>query len=93
MFKNTIVFENEDGSVEEWDCPPITYVKNRRFIHQNSPCDIFSGIGFRKNKRASKRVFFLFKRQLLVGGFTGAVDVWPRAEPFGFAKLFERTGF
>ena len=46
-----VKFENEDGSVEEWDCPPITYVKNHRFIHQNSPCDIFSGIGFRKNKR------------------------------------------
>ena len=46
-----VKFENEDGNVEEWDCPPITYVKNRRFIHQNSPCDIFSGIGFRKNKR------------------------------------------
>lgn len=45
-----VKFENEDGSVE-WDCPPITFVKNRRFIHQNSPCDIFSGIGFRKNKR------------------------------------------
>lgn len=46
-----VKFKNEDGSIEEWNCPPITYVKNHRFIHNGSPCDIFSGIGFRKNKR------------------------------------------
>jgi hypothetical protein len=46
-----VKFEKEDGSIEEWNCPTITYVKNHKFIHQNSPCDIFSAIGFRKNKR------------------------------------------
>lgn len=46
-----VKLEKEDGSIEEWNCPPITHVKNHRVIHQNSPCDIFSAIGFRKNKR------------------------------------------
>lgn len=46
-----VKFEKENGSIEEWSCPPITYVKNHKFIHNNSPCDIFSAIGFRKNKK------------------------------------------
>lgn len=46
-----VKFEKEDGSIEEWDCPPITYVKNHRFIHNGDHCDIFSAIGFRKNER------------------------------------------
>lgn len=45
-----VKFENEDGSTKEWNCPPITYVKNHRFSYNGINCDIFSAIGFRTNE-------------------------------------------
>lgn len=49
-----VKFENKDGSVEEWDCPPLTYVKNHKFIYNGVHCDIFTGIGFRTNERGEE---------------------------------------
>lgn len=46
-----VKFKNKDGSIEEWDCPPLTYVKNHRFIYKGEHCDIFTGIGFRTNEK------------------------------------------
>ena len=45
-----VKFENEDGSIKEWNCPPITYVKNHRIVCNGVHCDIFSAIGFRTNE-------------------------------------------
>lgn len=45
-----VKFKNKDGSVEEWDCPPLTYVRNHKFIYKGEHCDIFTGIGFRTNE-------------------------------------------
>jgi hypothetical protein len=52
-----VKFENEDGTVEEWNRPPMTYVKNRRFIYNNRLCDILGAIGFRTNERGEEMCY------------------------------------
>lgn len=52
-----VKFENENGSVEEWNCPPIAYVKNHKFIYNDRLCDIFSAIGFRTNERGEEMCY------------------------------------
>lgn len=49
-----VKFENKDGSIEEWDCPPLTYVKNHRLIYNGGHCEIFTGIGFRTNEKGEE---------------------------------------
>lgn len=55
-----VKFENEDGSVEVWNCPPITYIKNRKFIYNDRLCDILSPIGFRTNERGEEVCYTTF---------------------------------
>ena len=50
----TARFVKEDGSVEEWNYPPITFVKNHRFIYNDRTCDILGGIGFRTNEKGEE---------------------------------------
>ena len=50
-------FENEDGSVEEWICPPMTYVKNYKFIYNDKLCEIFSAIDFRTNEKGEEMCY------------------------------------
>ena len=49
-----LMFENEDGSVEEFICPSMTYVKNDKFIYNDRLCEIFSEIDFRTNERGEE---------------------------------------
>lgn len=49
-----VKLENEDGSVEECDYPPMTYVKNHKFIYNDVTCYIFTFIGFRTNEKGEE---------------------------------------
>lgn len=49
-----VKFENEDGSVDEWNCPSMTRVKNYKFIYNDRLCDILSDIDFRTNERGEE---------------------------------------
>lgn len=50
----TARFEKEDGSIEEWNCPTTIFVKNRRFIYEDRPCDIFGSIVLRTNEKGEE---------------------------------------
>ena len=52
-----VKFENEDGSVEEYNYPPMTRVKNNKFIYNNRICNILTYIGFRTNEKGKEVCF------------------------------------
>lgn len=53
----TVRFEKEDGSVEEWNCPTTVFVKNRRFIYNDRPCNIFGSIVIGTNEKGEEVCF------------------------------------